>query len=143
MRPGAHCGQPKLPRGQTAMSVVSIHTGPRSASLPERQNAGSEEPALTLELSESRTYDAALETLGAYKLTGNFTIDLEIVLKDMRVLDKVTYEIKPKTLLSDCRLVEFHPAQWVRPHSFFEIMRLVKNRIGSVAPRHWWVRLFQ
>ena len=67
----------------------------------------------TLELSELRTYDAALETLGAYKLTGHFPTELEIVLKDLRVLDQVTFEIEPKTLLSDTRHVQFRPTDKV------------------------------
>src|SRR5271155_1546739 len=46
-----------------------------------------------LELSESRAYDSALSILGAYKLTGNFATELEIVLRDLGILDKITYEI--------------------------------------------------
>lgn len=122
------------------MSLLPIHNGSPSApsSVLWQTNTST-----TLELSESRTYDAALETLGAYKLTGNFPTELEIVLRDMRVLDMVTFEIKPKTTLSDCRQVEFRPALKARSHTFFEIMRLVKNRIGSEANGSWWVRLFQ
>ena len=37
----------------------------------------------TLDLSASRAHDSALEILGAYKLTGNFHINLEIVLKNI------------------------------------------------------------
>jgi hypothetical protein len=97
----------------------------------------------TLELSESRTYDAALETLGAYKLTGHFPTELEIVLKDMRVLDEVALEIEPKTLLSDTRHVQFRPTDKIRPDRFADIVRSVKNRIGANPTRPWWVRLFQ
>jgi hypothetical protein len=97
----------------------------------------------TLELSESRTYDAALETLGVYKLTGNFPVDLEIALKDLRVLDKITFEIEPKTLLSDTRHVQFHPTDKVQFDRFADILRSVKNRIGADPTRPWWVRLFQ
>jgi hypothetical protein len=49
----------------------------------------------TLDLSETRAYDAALDILAAHKLTGNFRVNLEIVLKDIGAFDKVTYEIKP------------------------------------------------
>ncbi len=97
----------------------------------------------TLELSESRTYDAALETLGAYKLTGHFPTELEIVLKDLRVLDEVIFEIEPKTLLSDTRHVQFRPADKVHLDRFADIVRSVKNRIGADPTRPWWVRLFQ
>ena len=91
----------------------------------------------------SRTYDAALESLGAYKLTGNFPVDLEIVLKDLRVLDKITFEIEPKTLLSDTRHVQFRPTDKVQLDRFADIVRSVKNRIGADPTRPWWVRLFQ
>src|SRR5277367_5022706 len=56
-----------------------------------------------LELSESRAYDSALSILGAYKLTGNFPTELEIMLRDLGVFDKVTYEIEPRSPLSDLR----------------------------------------
>src|ERR1700689_2026146 len=97
------------------MSMTSIAT--RSATsagkvwVPDSRNI-----CQTLDLSELRTYDAALETLGAYKLTGNFPTELEIVLKDLRVLDKVTFDIKPKSALSDCRHVEFWPPHRVHQH---------------------------
>ncbi len=83
----------------------------------------------TLDLSESRTYDAALEIIGGYKLTGNFSRDLQIVLKDFDVADKVTFEIKPKSMLSDCRHVEFRlndNAEMARS-KFNEIMRAHKE----------------
>ena|SRR5579862_838110 len=126
------------------MSVLSIDTASRSVI------SGTTHWALdprvvgqTLELSEARTYDAALETLSAYKLTGNFSVDLEIVLKDMRVLDKISFEIKPKTLLSDTRHVQFRPTSKVHLDRFADIVRSVKSRIGADSTRPWWVRLFQ
>jgi hypothetical protein len=97
----------------------------------------------TLALSEIRTYDAACETLCAYKLTGNFPTELEIVLKDLHVLDKVTFDIKPKSPLSDCRHVEFRPTDRVHRDRFTEIMRTVEKRIGADSTQSWWVRLFQ
>jgi hypothetical protein len=124
------------------MSMTSIDT--RSAmSAGEVWTPDSRNISQTLELSELRTYDAALETLGAYKLTGNFPTELEIVLKDLRVLDKVTFDIKPKSALSDCRLVEFRPTEKVHGDRFVEIMRTVKRRIGADSTQPWWARLFQ
>jgi hypothetical protein len=126
------------------MNVLSIDTASRSAtSATMHWTLDPRNDGQTLELSESRTYDAALETLGAYKLTGNFSVDLEIVLKDLRVLDKVTFEIKPKTLLSDTRQVRFRPTDKVHLDRFDDIVRSVKSRIGADPTRPWWVRLFQ
>lgn len=96
-----------------------------------------------LELSEARAYDCALEILGAYKLTGNFPIDLQIVLKDLGVLDKITYEIEPKSPLSDRRNVIFRPNDNVHMDRFSEITRSIERRIGFDATLPWWVRLFR
>jgi hypothetical protein len=126
------------------MSVLSIETVSRSAaSVTTHWALDSRNVGQTLELSESRTYDAGLETLGAYKLTGNFPVTLEIVLKDLLVLDKVNFEIMPKTLLSDTRHVQFRPTDNVHLDRFADIVRSVKNRIGADPTRPWWVRLFQ
>ena len=125
------------------MSVLSIDTVSRSpASATTHWALDPRNVGQTLELSELRTYDAALESLGAYKLTGNFPVDLEIVLKDLRVLDKITFEIEAKTLLSDTRHVQFRPADKVQLDKFADIVRSVKNRIGADPTRPWWVRLF-
>ena len=126
------------------MSMTSIDTVRRTAASANKPwAADSRNISQTLELSESRTYDAALETLGAYKLTGNFPTELEIVLKDLRVLDKVTFDIKPKSPLSDCRHVEFRPTDKVHRDRFVEIMRTVEKRIGANSTQPWWMRLFQ
>ena len=126
------------------MSVMSIDTVRRPPTAAAKQwSPAARDISQTLDLSESRTYDAALETLGAYKLTGNFPTELEIVLRDLRVLDKVTFEIKPKSALSDCRHVEFRPTDKVHRDRFIEIMRGVKKRIGAHSRQPWWVRLFQ
>jgi hypothetical protein len=126
------------------MSMTSTDTAQLSATAAGKPLAsGSRDISQTLELSELRTYDAALETLGAYKLTGHFPTELEIVLKDLRVLDKVTFDITPKTPLSDCRHVEFRPTDTVHRDRFIDIMRTVQKRIGCDATRPWWVRLFQ
>jgi hypothetical protein len=126
------------------MSMTSIETVRRtaaSARKPWADDAGN--ISQTLELSELRTYDAVLETLGAYKLTGHFPTELEIVLKDLRVLDEVTFDIKPKSPLSDCRHVEFRPTDKVHRDRFVEIMRAVRKRIGADSTQPWWMRLFQ
>jgi len=126
------------------MSVMSIDTVSRSATAAGKPRAVvSRDLSQTLELSEMRTYDAALETLGAYKLTGHFPTELEIVLKDLRVLDKLTFDIKPKAPLSDCRHVEFRPTDKVHRDRFVEIMRTVRKRIGAASTQPWWMRLFQ
>src|ERR1700686_4713886 len=126
------------------MSVMSIDTVQRSAvAAGKPQATDPRNLSQTLELSEVRTYDAALETLGAYKLTGHFSTELEIVLKDLCVFDKVTFDIKPKSPLSDCRHVEFRPTDKVHGDQFIEVMRTVKKRIGAYSTQSWWVRLFQ
>jgi|SRR5208282_1607441 len=126
------------------MSVISIDAVQGSATSPPKQRyLNNKNISHALDLSESRTYDSALETLGAYKLTGNFPVDLEIVLKELRVLDKVTFEIKPKSLLSDCRHVEFRPKDNVHMDRFSEIMRRIKDEIGFEPLAPFWVRLFR
>jgi hypothetical protein len=126
------------------MSMTSIETVRRAAASANKPwAADSRNISQTLQLSELRTYDAALETLGAYKLTGHFPTELEIVLKDLRVLDKVTFDIKPKSPLSDCRHVEFRPTDKIHGNRFIAIMRTVKKRIGAYSNQSWWVRLFQ
>jgi hypothetical protein len=126
------------------MSMTSIDTVRRAATSASKPwAADSRNISQTLELSEMRTYDAALETLGAYKLTGHFPTELEIVLKDLCVLDKVIFDIKPKSPLSDCRQVEFRPTDKVHADRFTEVMRTVRKRIGAYSTQSWWVRLFQ
>jgi hypothetical protein len=100
----------------------------------------------TLDLSKSRAHDAALDILGAYKLTGNFQVNLEIVLKDLGVFDKVTYQIESNPKLSyypDCRHVVFRPNDNVHFDMFGEIITSIKVRIGFDAALPWWVRLFR
>src|ERR1700731_5488010 len=122
------------------MSMTSIETVQRSATAASKPRAAdSRSISQTLELSEMRTYDAALETLGAYKLTGHFPTELEIVLKDLRVLDNVTFDIKPKSPLSDCRHVEFRPTDKVHRDRFVEIMRTIEKRIGLGSTQSWWM----
>jgi len=131
------------------MSMTSLDSVRRSAISASKASARkswaaeSRNISQTLELSELRTYDAALETLGAYKLTGHFPTELEIVLKDLRVLDKVTFDIKPKSPLSDCRHVEFRPTDKVHRDRFVEIMRTISKRLEADSTQSWWMRLFQ
>jgi hypothetical protein len=97
-----------------------------------------------LDLSKSRAHDAALDILKAYKLTGNFHVNLEIVLKDIGAFDKVTYQIERNPTLSysqDCRHVVFKPTGNVPNDTFSKIIKSIKARIGFDAP--WWVRLFR
>ena len=99
----------------------------------------------TLDLSAARAHDCALDILGAYKLTGNFHINLEIVLKDLGAYHKVSYEIEPETLLpfrSDCRHVVFQPNAGLPAEEFSEIMRSTTGRIGFDTTLPWWRRLF-
>lgn len=98
----------------------------------------------SLELSKSRTYDSALAILRAYKLTGNFPTELEIVLRNLGILDEVTYETKePKFPLSDIRHVVFRANANVHAERFREITRLIDCRIGSSGTQPWWSRLFR
>jgi hypothetical protein len=95
-----------------------------------------------LDLSQSRAHDAALDILRVYKLTGNFHVNLEIVLKDIGVFDKVTYQIESNPTLSyrrDCRHVVFKLNRNVPGDMFGEIIRSIKARIGFDQP--WWLRL--
>lgn len=126
------------------MSITTFDSVPRAVAhaLKQRNSVG-KNPSDLLDLSESLTYDSAVEILGAYKLTGNFAIDLEIVLKDLEVFDKVRFEIKPKSLLSSCRKVEFRRAYSVSEAEFIEIKRRINNRIGFDFRRSWWAKLFQ
>ena len=96
----------------------------------------------TLEISESRTYDCALEILGAYKLTGNFPLDLEIVLESLGVLGQVTFAITPKSMFSDTRRVDFLVGGNADPDRFRDILRRIESRIGSDPTPLSWRRLF-
>src|SRR6266849_3107645 len=110
----------------------------------ERPATRSASLSCALDLSKSRAHDAVLDILRAYKLTGNLHVNLEIVLKDIGVFDKVTYQIERNPKLSypqDCRRVVFMPDENVPNDMFDEITRSIRARIGFDAP--WWVRLFR
>jgi hypothetical protein len=98
--------------------------------------ARSTSPSATLDLSKSRAYDAALEILGAYKLTGNFHVNLDIVLGALGAGNEVTFDVQPPTTLPyhpDCRRVEFRAKANVSPDRFDEIVRSVKARLAFDA----------
>ena len=110
----------------------------------ERPATRSASLSCALDLSRSRAHDAVLDILRAYKLTGNFHVNLAIVLKDIGVFDKVTYQIERNPNLSysrDCQHVVFKPNGNAPNDMFGEIIKSIKARIGFDAPR--WVRLFQ
>src|SRR5262245_37044600 len=119
--------------GTKCMMRRSEHPATRSASL-----------SCALDLSKSRAHEAVLDILRAYKLTGNFHVNLEIMLRDIGAFDKVTYEIKRNPKLSysqDRRHVVFKPNGNVPNDVFGDIIKSIKARIGFDAP--WWVRLFR
>src|SRR5260370_42517782 len=59
----------------------------------ERPATQSSSLSCALDLSKSRAHDAVLDILRAYKLTGTFTVNLEIVLKDFGVFANVSDQI--------------------------------------------------
>ncbi len=122
-----------------------FRTGPKCIiGRSERPATRSASLSWALDLSKSRAHEAVLDILRAYKLTGNFHVNLEIVLKDIGVFDKVTYRIERNPKLSysqDCRHVVFKPNENVPNDMFGDIMKSIKARIGFDAP--WWVRLFR
>ena len=110
----------------------------------ETADAGSQseiQPCCMIDLSKSRTNDAALEILHAYKLTGNFHINLEIILKHLGAFDEVTCEIAPISKLPyhpDCRHVTLRASKNVGIDRFAEIIRCLDAWIGFHS-RHWWI----
>jgi hypothetical protein len=104
---------------------------------PPAPPARSTSPSATLDLSKSRAYDAALEILGAYKLTGNFCVNLEIVLGALGARNEVTFDVQPATLPyhPDCRHVEFRAKTNMSPDRFHEIVGSVKVRVAFDATR--------
>ncbi len=112
----------------------------------ETADAGSQsevQPSCMIDLSKSRTSDAALKILRAYKLTGNFHVNLEIILKNLGAFDEVTCEIAPISRLPyhpDCRHVTFRASNNVGAERFTEIIRCLDAWIGFDS-RHWWFGL--
>jgi hypothetical protein len=122
------------------MSIAFLETAPHAKYTGKRQDRSDRRHSTMLELSQSRVYDYALNILDAYKLSGNFTVDLEIVLKDLGVFDDVTFAIKPKSFLSDCRYVEFFPKTRIHTARFGQIVRTIESCVGYETGL--WKRLF-
>jgi hypothetical protein len=104
-------------------------------------NAATEQ---SLDLSQSRAYDSALDILGAYKLTDNFPVNLGIVLRDLGAAAEVAFAVAPRSALgfhSDCRRVVFRRNANVSEARFIAIMRSVDDRIGFKARPSWWADL--
>jgi hypothetical protein len=93
-----------------------------------------------LDLSRSRTHDAVLDILKAYKLSGNFHGNLETMLKHMGVFDMVSYQVEPNAALAfpDCRHVVFTLKENAPGDGFDDLIAILKDRIGFDVP--WWVR---
>jgi hypothetical protein len=100
----------------------------------------------SLDLSQSRAYDSVLDILGAYKLTDNFPVNLDIVLRDLGAAAEVTFAIEPRSTLglhSDCRRVVFRRNANVSEARFAAIMRSINDRIGFKARPSWWTDLLR
>ncbi len=124
------------------MSVLAAESATSASRASGHYNSGNAGPSDILEISASRTYDRALEILGAYKLTGNFLLDLEIVLKSLGVLGRVAFEVKSKSIFSDCRRVEFHAGDNIDPGQFHDILRRIESLTGRDPTPPSWRRLF-
>ena len=129
--------------GQLHKSAPSSPKQEKDLIRAEAEIAIVDDRTITLALSESRAYDSALEIRGAYKLTGNFHVNLEIVLEHLAAFDDVTFEIEPKSWLTRCpdrRHVGFRPNDTVQKDRFAEILRSINGRIGFVSKQPWWAR---
>jgi hypothetical protein len=93
----------------------------------------------TLDVSESRAYDCALDILRAYKLSGNFPINLQIVLQDLGALAHVAFVIEPKRFCSDRRRVVFQPRDNVDADTFSVMIQSIKDRIAFEAQETRWI----
>jgi hypothetical protein len=115
-----------------------------TASMRERNpaSADSQDRSRTLAISKSRTYDAALTILHAYKLTGDFPTELEIVLRALGVLDNITYRILPKKYLFQSEGVTFWPKPHISDEAFQKILNAISHHIGSDMTRPWWAQFF-
>jgi hypothetical protein len=96
---------------------------------------------IILEISKRLTYDLVLVILHAYKLTGHFPTELEIVLKHLGATDKVFYEIKPKKAFSDSYPVMFWPKPGLSAGDFQQVIDLINDKVGACAAAPWWARL--
>jgi hypothetical protein len=106
-------------------------------------NAGTEQ---SLDLSQAHAYDSALDILGAYKLTGNFPVNLDIVLRDLGASAEVAFAVEQRSTVgfhSDCRRVVFRRNANVSEARFTTIMRSIRDRIGFEAKHSWWTDLWR
>jgi hypothetical protein len=92
-----------------------------------------------LDVSQSRTYDCALDILRAYKLSGNFPINLQIVIKDLGDLADIAFVIEPKRFYSDRRRVVFRPRDNVDADTFGAMMCSIRDRIGFEVRQPRWI----
>jgi hypothetical protein len=86
-----------------------------------------------LDISESRAYECALEIIGAYRLSGNFPVNLQIVLESCGALGAIQFTIMPKRFCSDSRRVVFYARDNVYPDRFSAIIGSIRSRIGFDA----------
>jgi hypothetical protein len=115
---------------------VAFHSAERANRARPEVPLRSVSPSVTLDLSKSRAYDAALEILGAYKLTGNFYVNLEIVLAALGARDEVTFEVQPGVSRHpDIRHVEFRAKANVSPDRFNEIIGSMRARLAPDTGR--------
>jgi hypothetical protein len=124
-------------RGESPMGVLAELAAPIGVAVPTTRPLSTQAPprrmSCALDLSKSRATDAALDILRAYKLTGNFHVNLEIVLKHLGALGEVTFEFAPTSARlhnPDCRHVVFRPDKNIGMERFDEIMRAVRGLIG-------------
>ncbi len=118
----------------TVVARVAFRPAERAAPARPAALARGTSLSATLDLSKSRAYDAALEILGAYKLTGNFHVNLEIVLGALGARNEVIFDVQPATPYHpDCRHVEFRARANVSPDRFHEIVRSVRARLAFEA----------
>jgi len=100
----------------------------------------------SLDLSQARAYDSALEIVGAYKLTDNFPVNLDILLRDLGATAEVAFAVEPRSTVgfhSDCRRVVFRRNANVNEARFTAIMRSIRDRIGFEAKQSWWTDLWR
>jgi hypothetical protein len=133
----------------TALRLEARHTtatgcaAAASRAAPGPSNGQSQGRERTLALSRMRTHDAVLDILKAYKLSGNFHTNLDLVLKDMGVSDMVTCRSEPHPAFAvpDRRHVVFTFRSDVPDGKCDGIVRAIEARIGFGPP--WWGRLLR
>jgi hypothetical protein len=122
------------------MAALPLEAPPATAT--ECATAAHRRPR-ALDVSRAKTHDAALDILKAYKLSGNFHGNLDVVLRDMGLFDMVTHRAEPHPALAfpDCRHVVFIFSGAVADDRCDDIIRAIAARIGFDTP--WWGRLLR